>query len=96
MPRNRNPIFTIVLAIAVLLLAACGRSVAPAQVISPVMDLAQEATPEATFTPIPPTIEPEVIVAPPNECLVCHVDKQRLIDTAAQVEEVPSESSGVG
>ena len=31
-----------------------------------------------------------------NECLTCHSDKQRLIETAIEEEVVEAESSGVG
>lgn len=52
------------------------------------------ATPANTATAIPPTATPE-----PEEldtCLTCHQDKQLLIDTAKQEEEVASENSGEG
>lgn len=41
----------------------------------------------------------EIAAATPaivNECLTCHLDKQRLIDTAAPIVVVESESSGEG
>ena len=31
-----------------------------------------------------------------DECLACHADQDRLIETAAEEEETPSESSGMG
>jgi hypothetical protein len=50
------------------------------------------ATPTDTPTEIPPTEEPVTV----NECLLCHLDKQRLIDTADPEEEIISENEGAG
>jgi len=58
-------------------------------------------TTEPTVEPteVVPTATPEEIAMAEfegDECLTCHADKERLIETAALVEEAPSESSGVG
>lgn len=47
-----------------------------------------------TTTTTAPTETPEPVAA--DQCLACHMDKDQLIATAAQVEEVPSENSGEG
>lgn len=71
------------LIIVVFLLSACGTR--------------QTATlfPTGTETPVETGAVAEV---PPeaDECVACHTDKQRLIDTARPVEAAESESKGVG
>jgi len=65
---------------------------------------AEGATPEAptespTTQPVPTevVVEPTDMVAEPvDECLLCHTDKDQLIATAKEEEEVVHESSGPG
>jgi len=57
--------------------------------------------PELTITivedaPLAITIADQPAVQEQSECLLCHADKQRLIDTARPEEEHISENSGVG
>jgi hypothetical protein len=56
------------------------------------------AEPDAQLAATDQPIEDGAVAATaPNECLACHIDKQRLIDTARPVEESgESESKGVG
>ncbi len=54
-------------------------------------------TPEPTATAAPAPTESPTAAPAVDECVVCHTDKQQLIDTT-KVEETggESESSGVG
>jgi hypothetical protein len=61
------------------------------------------AEPTATLEPIPntPTAEIVIVVASPtvpapDQCVVCHTNKQSLIDSTAEVIVTETESKGVG
>lgn len=69
--------------IAVFFLSACGSR--------------QTVTPSPTETKTPIETEAVAEVQPEaDECIACHTDKQRLIDTAAPIVEAEAESKGVG
>jgi hypothetical protein len=75
--------FASLLVTIIFLLSACAPAAAP--------------SPIGTETPVEtePTAEVPAEAAA-SECLACHTDKQRLIDTAAPVVAAEAESKGVG
>lgn len=72
-----------ILILVVFILSACGTR--------------QTVTPPPTATVKPVETEAVAEVQPEaDECVACHMDQQRLIDTAKAVEAAESESKGVG
>jgi hypothetical protein len=80
-------IYMIMTLVSLILLSACGTPASPATT--------SEAAPQ-TF-PVTETVATETVVASGvDECVVCHTDKQMLIETAKPEEVAESESKGVG
>jgi len=85
----------VLVGLLVMGLAACATQTAvPAQAV-PQPQVAPPTAAPVEVVVIPteaPIEEPE----PVNECIVCHTDKDMLIETAAPKVEVIKESEGVG
>lgn len=75
----------------IIFLASCSSAANRGNVVE---ETETEASPTATsqMVLVLPTEASEEV----NECLVCHADKQALIDTAEPEEEVESENEGAG
>lgn len=101
----------IVLTLMLLLLIACGpgatsgpTAIPVEKLISPtitkteqVAQAEQAEVAEAEETePVEVTEETESVAAPDADCVACHADKDRLIDTAEPVVEQVSENEGSG
>jgi len=60
---------------------------------TPTQEVAEQAPTEES---VEIAASEETEVPPQDQCLVCHTDQQTLMDTAAQVVALESESSGEG
>ncbi len=86
----RKLIALMIICFSMLFLGACNAKGLTDSVTDETEVAISQATPEAI---VPVSLEPEV-----ENCVVCHTDKQMLIDTAVVVEEDAhgAESEGVG
>jgi hypothetical protein len=92
--RNLRWLSLIIVLLAMLITGCQGEAVTnPAEEVYASVD----THPQGETAPIAAALLPtSQTPAVPNECLNCHADKQRLIDTAKPEEVAESESSGVG
>ncbi|MGD2253326.1 MAG: hypothetical protein PVF70_10480 [Anaerolineales bacterium] len=82
---------TVLMLAAVWILAACTTQQAPAD-----QDTSTEPSPTTPSEATTPAEVEEPLVEVIDECIACHSDKDRLIDTAAPEEPVEVESTGEG
>lgn len=78
------------LIVTAVVVAACGANANLQDPQAEVAELGPTATTRVELTL--PTEAP----TEPDECTACHIDKDRLIDTAAPEEEVVEENEGAG
>jgi hypothetical protein len=95
MSRKVKTLVGLLIGLLVIGLAACATQTAvPAQIAPPISQAPPTAAP--TEGVVIPTDEPIAELETINQCLVCHTDKDMLIETAAPEVEVIKESEGVG
>jgi hypothetical protein len=92
--RSLNIRVIFLLLVGSLLIAACGQQVATEIQPPSSSSVAPEPAP-VSEAPVM-VAEPVALVETPDECLLCHTDKQRLIDTAKPEEDLEAENKGEG
>jgi uncharacterized lipoprotein YajG len=86
--RKPHRFITGVLIALAFLLAACGKTTTTPSEAPVITDPAPTESQEAVVS--------TEVVEIDSECLACHIDQQRLIDTAGPEVEIEIESSGEG
>jgi hypothetical protein len=73
------------------------QTVIPVRTTAPISEVAITSTAEVTDTPTEaPTVTEIAAVDQVDQCVECHTDSAKLIDTAAPEEEIVEESEGAG